>query len=62
MATRATDPLVRILYDLDTGVIRYDDDGSGVHRARIVAISTTRLSSTPTTSSSLEAQPAPSPF
>ena len=35
---QATDPLVRILYDLDTGVIRYDDDGSGVHRARIVAI------------------------
>ena len=29
---------MRILYDLDTGTIRYDDDGNGRHRARIVAI------------------------
>ena len=35
---QATDPLVRILYDLDTGTIRYDDDGNGGHRSRIVAV------------------------
>lgn len=35
---KADDKKDRILYDKDTGILRYDDDGSGKHKAKIIAV------------------------
>ena len=36
--THATSHKQHIIFDKDTGVVRYDDDGSGKHHAHIVAV------------------------
>ncbi len=36
--THATKAKEHIIFDKDTGTVRYDDDGSGKHHAHVVAI------------------------